>query len=592
MLNIEPFTQFRISADISLSSRSALTAPVGTVTVISGESGSGKSVLLEMLAGYRPLSDGRQAVAATVLAADGSQVTPLDAFLAQPTRMAYLPQQSILRSDATPRQALDDWQRILLASYPADHLLRAQVAEIREELGSRLFSVQEQRQIFGLDLTGQDGGMDASAAKSDGAKPRVEPRIRQLSGGQQRRLDVLMCLCSPAELILLDEPDAGLDAARRRVLFETLTAHAARYGKIVLMVSHYAVAEGPIADLHAWRIQCTPETNLVRADDQAARAAVDMTLHEPPRDKFDRRLDQLGLYTRRRLLLFFQGWGKVYLIAPLLFLALVRLAIYPVREPRAMALLFFFALTCFWLGAVQATAFWTDERILFYREGRQGASSFAYMGGFLVALAIQLTLQSGLAAAVVKYLHWQDLLRLRLKPLHPLSLSYGALLFWGAWAGMNGMLTGLFWSTVQHRLQPRLTGPVTAQLIALTITLMAIVFSFPIIGADSYGEPIPAHDVHGPDRMRILHTALCNAYRPEYPFLAIALAECPMHAASSFHGLWFQGEKPLTYDKQMLERPEKIAAVKGFCMNFSILAISVALLFGLARSILNKAVMR
>ena len=57
-----------------------------------------------------------------------------------------------------------------------------------------------------IDLVGLDGKEDARAA--------------QLSGGQQRRLDLALALVGDPELIFLDEPTTGFDPAARRAAWD------------------------------------------------------------------------------------------------------------------------------------------------------------------------------------------------------------------------------------------------------------------------------------------------------------------------------------------------------------------------------------
>jgi manganese/zinc/iron transport system ATP- binding protein len=65
----------------------------------------------------------------------------------------------------------------------------------------------------------------------------ADRHIRQLSGGQQQRVFLARALCQQADVILLDEPFAGVDAATERVIFElfrTLTADS----RTLLVVNH------------------------------------------------------------------------------------------------------------------------------------------------------------------------------------------------------------------------------------------------------------------------------------------------------------------------------------------------------------------
>ena len=58
-----------------------------------------------------------------------------------------------------------------------------------------------------------------------------------LSAGQQRRLALARLLATPRPLWLLDEPDAGLDAANRAHLARAVAAHRAE-GGIAVIATH------------------------------------------------------------------------------------------------------------------------------------------------------------------------------------------------------------------------------------------------------------------------------------------------------------------------------------------------------------------
>lgn|GEM_PF-27469 len=61
--------------------------------------------------------------------------------------------------------------------------------------------------------------------------------IRQLSGGQQRRVFLARALCQGADLLMLDEPFAGVDAKTEATLF-ALIDQMSDEGKTVLIVNH------------------------------------------------------------------------------------------------------------------------------------------------------------------------------------------------------------------------------------------------------------------------------------------------------------------------------------------------------------------
>jgi ABC-2 type transport system ATP-binding protein len=72
-------------------------------------------------------------------------------------------------------------------------------------------------------------------------------RVLQLSGGQQRRLDVAIALAGDPELLFLDEPTTGFDPSARRDAWEVVKSLAA-LGKTVLLATHYMDEAQYLAD--------------------------------------------------------------------------------------------------------------------------------------------------------------------------------------------------------------------------------------------------------------------------------------------------------------------------------------------------------
>ncbi|XAL99130.1 metal ABC transporter ATP-binding protein [Phycisphaeraceae bacterium D3-23] len=77
----------------------------------------------------------------------------------------------------------------------------------------------------------------ARALEQVGMAKFAKRHIRQLSGGQQRRVFLARALCQEAELLLLDEPFAGVDAASEQAIF-TLIDDIRDLGKTVMVVNH------------------------------------------------------------------------------------------------------------------------------------------------------------------------------------------------------------------------------------------------------------------------------------------------------------------------------------------------------------------
>ncbi len=71
-----------------------------------------------------------------------------------------------------------------------------------------------------------------------GLTDKARARVRTLSGGQQRRLDVALALIGDPDLLFLDEPTTGFDPTARRQAWDVVDG-LRRLGKTVLLTSHY-----------------------------------------------------------------------------------------------------------------------------------------------------------------------------------------------------------------------------------------------------------------------------------------------------------------------------------------------------------------
>jgi ABC-2 type transport system ATP-binding protein len=72
-------------------------------------------------------------------------------------------------------------------------------------------------------------------------------RVRQLSGGQKRRVDLAVALAGDPELLFLDEPTTGFDPSARRQAWETVKGLTA-LGKTILLTTHFMDEAQALAD--------------------------------------------------------------------------------------------------------------------------------------------------------------------------------------------------------------------------------------------------------------------------------------------------------------------------------------------------------
>jgi ABC-2 type transport system ATP-binding protein len=173
------------------------TIEAGEVFGLLGPNGAGKTTTVEILEGYRQPDSG----SVEVLGVD-----PLKSGPAWRERIGVMLQSSSLYPALTVRESL----RVFAGYY------------------SRPRDPEEVIAIIGL------------AEKADA-------RVRTLSGGQQRRLDLGLALIGDPELIFLDEPTTGFDPGARRTAWETIRDLRA-LGKTILLTTHYLDEAAQLAD--------------------------------------------------------------------------------------------------------------------------------------------------------------------------------------------------------------------------------------------------------------------------------------------------------------------------------------------------------
>ena len=169
----------------------------GEVFGLLGPNGAGKTTTVEILEGYRRRDGG----SATVLGFD-----PGDAPRGLRERMGVVLQQSELSPLLTVRET-----HRLFAGYFANPR-----------------DVDEVVELVGL------------AEKRDA-------RVKSLSGGQKRRLDLGVALVGNPELVFLDEPTTGFDPAARRAAWELIRTLRS-LGTTILLTTHYLDEAQQLAD--------------------------------------------------------------------------------------------------------------------------------------------------------------------------------------------------------------------------------------------------------------------------------------------------------------------------------------------------------
>lgn len=168
----------------------------GEVVTLLGPNGAGKTTTIEILEGFRRRSAG----AVTVLGED-----PASADEPWRARVGVVLQSWRDHARWTPRQLLTHLGRYYAPWSTSDR--------------PRPWDVDELLDLVGL-------------------VDQAEHRIRTLSGGQRRRLDVAIGIVGRPELLFLDEPTAGFDPEARRDFHRLVGRLAADEATTVLLTTH------------------------------------------------------------------------------------------------------------------------------------------------------------------------------------------------------------------------------------------------------------------------------------------------------------------------------------------------------------------
>lgn len=169
----------------------------GTIHALLGVNGAGKTSTLEVVEGLAPATAGEV------------RVLGLDPVTDRPAvrrRTGVLLQRSGFVGDLTVRETLQMWAATVTRPRPIEESMAL------------------------LDLT-----------------DRADVRMRGLSGGEHRRVDIACALMGRPELVMLDEPTTGLDPESRRAVWG-LVRDLREQGATVLLTTHYLDEVEALAD--------------------------------------------------------------------------------------------------------------------------------------------------------------------------------------------------------------------------------------------------------------------------------------------------------------------------------------------------------
>lgn len=225
-----------------------LTVRVGEVVTLLGANGSGKSTLVRAVVGLLPPAAGEIALFGT----------PLPHFRDW-RRIGYVPQRATAASGVP-----------------------ATVAEV--VASGRL----ARRRAFGM-TSGADRDAVARAIELVGLSDHTNQSVAELSGGQQQRVLIARAAAGEPDLLVLDEPNAGVDQQSQEAFARALRTFVAS-GRSVLLVLHEM---GPLAPLIDRAVVL--ENGRVAADGPLADASSSALTHDHQHAVPDRD-DTTGLF--------------------------------------------------------------------------------------------------------------------------------------------------------------------------------------------------------------------------------------------------------------------------------------------------------
>ncbi len=125
--------------------------------------------------------------------------------------------------------------------------------EFREHIGIVLQEGAVERELTVRESLTVYGGMYSKRIEPGylielvGLEDKSDDRIKTLSGGQQRRLELALGLVGDPDLLFLDEPTTGFDPSARRQAWSILE-NLANLGKTILLTTHYMDEAQHLAD--------------------------------------------------------------------------------------------------------------------------------------------------------------------------------------------------------------------------------------------------------------------------------------------------------------------------------------------------------
>ena len=183
--------------DVTAVAGISFTISEGEVVALLGPNGAGKTTAVEIMEGFRQADEGQVEVLGHNPGAASREFRD---------RIGIVLQETGIEQNIRVREALD--------FYGSSYSRRLPSADLIEKVG---------------------------------LGEKADAKIKTLSGGQKRRLDLALGLVGDPDLVFLDEPTTGFDPAARRKSWE-LVEGLTSLGKTILLTTHYLDEAQHLAD--------------------------------------------------------------------------------------------------------------------------------------------------------------------------------------------------------------------------------------------------------------------------------------------------------------------------------------------------------
>lgn len=445
------------------------TIPCRSLTAIVGKSGTGKTTLIKVLAGFRRQDSGQLSVSGLRQKWSNYSAWALNHF-------ALVPQHDVVHGELTVEQCLNYAARLRLGA--------TATTEMKAERVSRAL---------------QD---------TDLLNVPTDALVAELSGGQRHRVNIAAELLAAPDGILLDEPTSGLDFSTERLVISVLKRLSSQ-GKTVVLVTHSlailddvdhvvfigsglngakVVWEGPPPQLkeqfgtNSWAVV------FERLFPKEVRSVEPESLMTDVQNLQHRRSvvpKAVTLALRYTSIWASNTIGSVAILfgLPLLLGTLIRLAV-STDVGSGTDRLLFGIVSAFWIGMNQSVREIVRERTIFTQELNHHLGCASYLFSKIAFFAPVCLLQAILLSIPLKWIAVSE--NQIYFSANELRCPWWLIILMFSSGGTIGSLVGLFISSVCLFIKDK--GEVMATFIVVLITLPQLLFSSKVLPSPGLAE--------------------------------------------------------------------------------------------------------